>query len=243
MRVTELTLSLTANDRPEYLKEVLDSWREVDGVEELTTIFNVEPGNEEVAWLCEMADFFRRRIVVVNRHRYGASTNPWYALRRGFSHSDFVIVGEDDSIVSRDVLAFFDFCRRKMLDSPNTFAAVAFRWKSPPAALHLDIGTPICDAISLGRFSPTIWGTNVVQWRERIRDTWDFLYRQKGWDWNFIENIAPGDVCLVPWVSRSQHIGQFGGAHLQPEQFAGFQSNCFEADPHHGQAHRGYVFV
>jgi hypothetical protein len=230
----DLTLSLTAHNRPDYLAEVLASWHEVDGVDEITAVFNVEPGNEEVRELCEKADFFRENVTIVNPHRFGALTNPWYALCRGFRYSDFVIVGEDDSVVSTDVLRFFDFCRGVMEEHPKVFAAAAFRWRYPNQLGPDESEQLVCDAVSLGGFAPTIWGTTVLSWRERIRDTWDFTYQYQGWDWNFQQRIAPGNQCLVPWVSRSQHIGQFGGVHCLPEQFEEFRSDCFVADPSPG---------
>ena len=230
-----IALSLTAAERPHYLEKVLESWSAVDGVERLPAVFNVEPVNDDVFDMCASATFFATNVTIRNRHRYGALANPWYAIHRAFEertelgYVDFVIVGEDDSVVSTDVLRYFTWARERMMADPSIFAACAFRKRYPdqePGAYVIDF-----DRVSMSDFSPTIWGITRQVWDDRVRDTWAFLYRDKGWDWKFNEQIAPGNQCLRPWVSRSQHIGWYGGAHMPPEEFKINQSDCFVADP------------
>ena len=52
-----LTVAFTVNNRPHYLKETLESWSRVWGIEDTHLIFRCEPGCPEAVQLCESVDF------------------------------------------------------------------------------------------------------------------------------------------------------------------------------------------
>jgi hypothetical protein len=88
------------------------------------------------------------------------------------------------------------------------------------------------------KFCPLIWGTWADRWYEHISDTWDFDYSsgnpdgsEAGWDWNLSRiAIAKRKHFVFPTLSRSNHIGQFQGTHMRPENFESSTAPTFKAD-------------
>ena len=56
-------------------------------------------------------DFAAETTITINPQRYGVLGNPWHAFNDGFAVSDFVVLAEEDLIVSEDVLEYFAWCR------------------------------------------------------------------------------------------------------------------------------------
>jgi len=157
-------------------------------------------------------------VPVLNDRTLGPLVNPYRALSHGFMHgAEFVILGEEDSTVAEDAVEYFEW------------AAVEFKFDSRVmfvTTFNKHRYDKVDDRLRQveyrqGYFSPTIWGTWVDRWRRHIEPTWDHDYSNRGWDWNFHENVLPSTGCgsVVPLYSRSDHIGKFGGAHCTPAMF------------------------
>ena len=210
----------TAHNRPNYLDITLESWARVRGIERYPLAFHVEPVNLSVERRCERAQFGKSNETIVNPKVYGALGNPWHAFETGFGYDDFTVIAEDDSIVSTDVMEYFDWCRHQYANDDRVLAVCAF-WGNDPVG-------PVDGVHRKQWFAPTIWGTWIDRWENVLRDTWDFDYSKKGWDWNINENLLHGDrVCVFPAWSRSQHIGKHNGTHMLPHQFEELQSRSF----------------
>jgi len=216
----KLVVAITVNNRPEYLARVLDSWRQVRGIQDVYMVFQVEPDSPECLKMCQEAPFLRRWIVQ-NRERFGALGNPYKALETGFSlDADFVILGEDDSIVTADILEFF------------SWAAVVYDPKEIPDDGALTVCSFKQRTLSNYRwvvrrkfFASVVWGTWRSRWEETIAPSWSFDY-SPAWDKHLLD-LAESDqfYCVFPAVSRSQHIGKFGGTHMNPEHFDELQAD------------------
>ena len=98
-----MIIAFTVNNRPHYLKETLASWEAVRGIGDAHLVFRCEPHCPEAVSLCQEVTF-ADRIVTVNRERSGVLANPWHALEQGSALGEFVILAEEDLIVSPDVL-------------------------------------------------------------------------------------------------------------------------------------------
>jgi hypothetical protein len=212
----------TVGGRLNYLLETLTSWSLVRGVSEATMIFLVEPGCDSASLrnqkllvsACLDARLMARQVLVtVNPEQRGVLGNPWHAMQTGFAMSDFVILAEEDTPVSDDVLEYFSWARREYAGDLRTWAVCAHQ-----------LGVPLGDesaVIRSAHFSPVVWGTWGHAWRRWIRDTWTFDYSHNGWDWNLNRVMAQNDgQVIIPARSRSQHIGEHGGAHCTPDMFA-----------------------
>lgn len=221
-----MIVCFTVNNRPQYLKETLESWSRVRGIGDAHLIFRCEPGCPETLEMCGAVDF-APRTVVRNFRRFGALGNPWRAFRSGFAalpggQGDFVILAEDDSPVADDVLAYFGWASERYQDRPDALGVCAFQRHLQPGGKH---------AVSLVPwFRPTVWGTWRDRWEQLLSPDWDFDYRYKGWDWRIIEHWIgeKGYRFAAPAESRSQVSGEFGGTHLNPgADYQEHLSRCF----------------
>ena len=197
--------------RLKYLQETLATWREVRGVETATLVFLVEPTAD--TWIhreCHSArQFAARALVSENRERLGVSGNPWAAMELGFELSPFVILAEEDTPVSTDVLEYFAWARSQYVSDRDVKAVCAHQIGKPLGAE---------DEVMLSRhFSPVVWATWTEEWFYLLRNSWG---GPNGWDAkvNEVLRSVEGHV-VIPARSRSQHIGKEGGAHCTPAYF------------------------
>jgi hypothetical protein len=209
----------TVVGRRDYLTETLQSWSKVRGIEDATMVFLVEPGTTAVN-VCHFFKFARQSLVSVNRTRLGVAGNPWHAMQTGFRLADFVILAEEDTPVSTDVLEYFAWARNWYRDVDSVKAICAHQ-----------IGEPLGeerDVMRSTHFSPVVWGT----WK----DTWDVWFRDRwggpnGWDAQ-VNSVLRKIGCnvIIPARSRSQHIGEYGGAHCTPAYFPHTVSRSWQAE-------------
>lgn len=223
-------------DRPEYLEETLESWRTVRGAEFAYFVFCVEPGKQFAKAEGMVLDFLSEYTGVLMRNvkRLGVLRNPHYALGLGFEDSDFVVLAEEDVIVSNDILEFFAAMEERYKNNQQVLAVCAENWCAPGNdhdAVFLD-----------SRFCPLVWGTWRDRWENILRDTWDKDYTSgnpdgshAGWDWNIYRIIKKNDFLIAaPGVGRSMHIGKHG-VHMLERDFANSQSLTFM--PFHSDFH------
>lgn len=224
------TVVFTVCQRPEYFARVLDSWRQVRGVQDWRLVFMVEP-TDRVREQAGLIDAFRHpnKQLVFNTERLGVLVNPYEGLRKAFSTgAAFAALAEEDIVVSQDVLELFEAARR--LATRKTVAVCAHSG-DPEGADEREL-------VADGRFSPWVWGTDVRVWHEVLEPSWDKDYGsgeggvEAGWDWNLVKRVIPGmgGHVIRPSASRSQNIGQFGGAHQQPQDFAGSRARTFSQE-------------
>jgi hypothetical protein len=161
-----------------------------------------------------------------NDERKGVLENPWNALEESFQDSDFVVLVEEDILVSFDILEYMDRWRKYYKDDPSVLAICASSfWKS---------GDP--DITYLAQdFCPLIWGTWKDRWENVLCDTWDLDYStgnpdgsESGWDWHIRRRLLPERQmrCAHPQVARALHIGRYG-VHMRPEDFLASQAPSF----------------
>lgn len=211
------------------MRQVLDSWAAVKGIDKADVIFRVEPGQGNMVELVATFTVAKSVHIIVNETRLGALGNPYACFETGFeTGQDFVILAEDDSIVAPDILDYFSWASEVYSYDRSVLAVCTFCGDGPCDDIHRVIRRP--------NMSPTIWGTWFDRWAE-LRQSWDFDYSsgtpeqpESGWDWNINLRVAKGRQFIYPRVSRSQHIGKENGTHMLPEDFEAHQSPCFRPD-------------
>jgi len=228
---------MTVCDRPDYLARVLDSWRGAAGVDQPDWIFMVEPTGQQAACMQLVQDFGREQlrndgcIIWPNECRLGVLENPYQGLKLAFNTShEYVVLAEDDVIVSRDVLAYHAWAAERCLSLADVLAVCSHTLDGGPGEEY--------DAGFLPQFSPLVWGTWTDRWDRVIEPTWDHDYSsgpggrvQAGWDWELQRQLQQrGMTTVTPYRSRSMHIGQHGGAHCTPEMYQATVSRCFDPD-------------
>jgi len=236
----QVVLAFTAYNRPEYLKESLDSWLKNDLSLVTSVQFFIEP-SERLPEIIQVIDGFAAQSVApvikhVNPEKYGVLRNPWELFRNLFEYqlATAVILAEDDFLPSSDLLRFFESTRKQA--QPKTLAICAKNVgpnsDEDPSTFTYDDG-----------FSGNIWLTWADKWRDYLRHGWDKDYSSgladgtpSGFDWNIHLRVMPqnGLRCLVPTASRSWHIG-VRGCHTTPEGYNETVTWNFVREDYHGE--------
>lgn len=213
MSSPELAIAITTHRRPHYLTEVIESWSHTDW-ERYPTVFQCEPDYPDVYDVARRVPHAWAKLNPVN---YGALGNPWYAIQSGFDlGAEFVVLGEDDSIVAPDILDYFLAAKRKFQDYQKVFTVCSF--------VRDPVGEPY-EFVQRDYFASVIWGVWRDRWESDLKENWGWDY-SSAWDGRIIERLR-GKLCVFPGHSRSQHIGQYDGTHMMPHQYDEMKSMCF----------------
>lgn len=231
-------LAFTVAGRKECLQESLNSWLKTDLTLATAVHFFIEP--IDAFEIDAVIDSFASNCPVpvikhFNKEKLGVLRNPWHLFDHCFrvEAAKFVILGEDDFLVSPDVLNFFEVTKT---DWTPTTMAVCAKWVGKradgnPATFHRST-----------EFTGNIWMTSAPIWNSFLRDTWDFDYSSgnadgtsAGWDHNIGLRVIPKNNlhCIVPTASRSKHIG-VTGAHCTAEVFDDTVAWNFLSEPYRG---------
>jgi hypothetical protein len=219
-------LVFTAFDRPDYLRTTVSSWNATRNIRAWQTTFFVEPSEQQDEVTNIALSMDTTVTAVMNPERLGVLVNPWTALNTAFnSGADFVVLAEDDVIVSQDTLEYFEWASLEYETVYDVLAVNAFSpYGGKPNFVMRD-----------GAFSPLIWGIWRNRWEHHICDTWDKDYStglpdgsQAGWDWNINRIMRANNfVTVKPYASRSNHIGLFG-THMTPDLMETSQGADFQ---------------
>jgi len=212
-------LVFTAYNRPEYFYNTITSWNAARNLRNWKASFFIEPSPLQDV-IAEIAITLETNVVTtINETVQGVLVNPWNALNTAFlDGADFVVLAEDDVVVSQDTLEYFEWASIEYQTGHNNLLVNAFS----------QIGGAKQNQVTRdARFSPLIWGVWKDRWEETLRDTWDKDYStgnpdgsEAGWDWNINRIIAANNYTVIkPLQSRSDHIGEFDGTHMTPELF------------------------
>ena len=209
----------TAYNRPDYLSQVVESWNNVRNLNFWNASFFIEPSDINSV-IGDIAMKLETTVTVnFNAEKNGVLVNPWVALNTAFEGgADFVVLAEDDVVVSQDILEFFEWTSEEYSAAKKVLAVNAYSNNGAGQANQIFQET---------RFSPLVWGIWRDRWEEHLRDTWDKDYSsgnpdgsEAGWDWNINRILVEkGMTILKPLQSRSDHIGEFMGTHMTPDLF------------------------
>jgi len=236
----QVVLAFTAYNRVDFLKRSLDSWRHTDLSLATSVQFFIEP-SDQLEEILEVVNVFEALCPVpvvrhINPVKHGVLRNPWELFDNVFNKqlARFVILGEDDFLVSPDTLNFFDAARREM---DALTMAVCAKWVGEGADRNPSVWH------RKPEFAGNIWGTSRHVWNTFMRDTWDFDYSsgtpehpQSGWDWNLGVRVMPqnGLHCITPTASRSYHIGTVG-VHCTEEDYQATTTHNFVSERYNGE--------
>lgn len=214
-------LLLTAYNRPEYLREVLDSWSRVRDLDRWPLHITLDPSDktDEMIETIRAARLPIKPRVSVNPTRFGVLKNPYAGFERLFNDRlyDFVFRIEDDIVVSTDTLEYVTWASNQY--QYDEHVAIVQACSSGPE------GADPAQVIVDEDFSPWNWGTWRLWWNKIIGPTWDLDYsthngvpgQEAGWDWNLNTRVMPQHRMQVvrPAASRSDSIGLYG-VHSTP---------------------------
>lgn len=211
-----MVVTFTIWNRPAYLRQVLDGWAQVRGVDSVLLQFTCEPGCPEAVELCRAVDFAETRVQV-NDNQLGAMLNTQWALDSAFRFAPYAILATDDFLPSDDVLELHAWHRDNYRDDSSVLSLVCGRG----------------DAVGGG--PAAVWRSQIMGWLPGFHvEKWAMLTRHwtesdqvpGGW-YPWIDTrwtMGRGYDILLPALSRAQDIGEVGGTGAAP-------SRCFS--PHY----------
>jgi FkbM family methyltransferase len=231
MKTGNLAVVMTAWRRPYYLRRVLESWSKVRGVLDLALFrISMDESDREDAMFEVISEYQDLASSVrVNRPALGVGGNPLQAISAVFQeypYVEFVVLAEEDLVVSDDVLEYF------------TWAAGTFQ-KYPAMAMVCaqprPQGTDPAVARMYHHFSNVwVWGTWRSKWASFLKPNWDYTTPVRGcpggdWAWYLDNSVFRNMDCqsVAPDVARSQNIGELEGAHSGPADYMLSQRSSF----------------
>jgi hypothetical protein len=211
-------LAFTAYNRVNYLEQTVASWNEVRRLDTWNAHFYIEPSSVQT-YVTDAANELDTAVIAhFNSEHKGVLGNPWNAFNDRFNDgADFVVLAEDDVVVSSDILEYFEWASEEYKDDQSILAINAWT----------ESGGEENEVFRIHYFSPLIWGIWRDRWETHLRDTWDFDYStsnadgsQAGWDGNIWRIMQAKKLdCIQPRQSRSDHIGIHGGTHMTPDLY------------------------
>ena len=238
MDLTRTAIAMTAWRRPQYLRQTLASWAQVDGIRDVAAFsIHLDPSDrldKMLAVIAEARGEYGLDITArVNTRHLGVSVNPvesGTAVFREYPDVDFLVMAEEDLVVADDTLRYLTWADETFRDTPSVLIACAHSPDNPdpdadPAAVVL-----------LPRFRCWIWGTWRDRWFNTLAPAWDRNYSsgtpehpEVGFDYNIDLRVIPqgGYVCALPLAARSQNIGRFEGVHADASTYDGTQNPSF----------------
>jgi hypothetical protein len=244
--LSDTALVITARHRPEYLRRTLASWAAADRVAELRLVaVALAPSHrfdDQMDVIREAEGLFGREITIL-RDSLEAQASPGMHralgeaidyLVEGFA-PEFVLCGEEDVIVSDDVLTYMAWAQVRYADHTLCICAhnrggAGWDGLSAPRA---DAGADQEAVRLLPYFNPWVWCTWQHHWKAVIRPVWDWDCDsggpgESGYDWNMQRLSSHGPwQNLVPDAARSQTIGELAGVYSTPGIFPLQQAQSF----------------
>lgn len=182
-----MIITSTHYNRPDCTRQMLEHLTRCDGIEKYTLLCGVEPRFPEV--IDEIEKYPFRKEIYLNDRLLGCWQNKKSVLSRGFNKSDFVIHIEDDVILARDALKYFEWCYHQSGFASVTAFSIEKRFLSNPSIDRVGI-TEL--------YSPIAWAT----WKSEfdLIQNWNGSDLELKWFWNNRNHLSPE-------VSRAKHIG------------------------------------
>jgi len=204
-----VSVTVSAYNRPTYLRQTLVALTRCDGVDRsrIIVIIDASDHTDEQVDICRRLDLHHGTL----QPRAGCNKAIRTAFVYGFmGDSDYHVHLEDDTVPSRDALSWFAWARDRYRDDPTVLNVSGYQ----------RVSNGQVNQSGLRRwFTPWGWAT----WRDR----WDQL--AAGWihdesiSWDVVINHAlrAGRYEAFPTVSRIQNIGAERGVHVpSPEWHA-----------------------
>jgi hypothetical protein len=242
MSLDHMAVMTTAWRRPYYFQESLASWQQARRVKELALFAVALAGSHRVGEQLQVigdsgldAEIWPDRVPGMGPHRAIAE-----AARRAFGNPavDFLVFGEEDVLVSDDVLEYMAWAEERFRDDPRVLCVLAHS----VGGQGWDVHEPVQDAgadqqqVRLAPyFNAWCWGTWRDRWQSVLEPTWDWNCDSgdssgpSGYDWNIAVRVIPrhGLLAVVPDASRSQNIGRVEGVYSNEWSFAFAQCQSF----------------
>lgn len=241
----KMALMITARSRPHYFKETLTSWALADDVNTLLSDVVIALGRSplEIEQRALIKEIVPGARIWLDSDRAAASNGMHRAIAECASRvftalrPDFLIFGEEDVVVSSDMLKYMAWAAEKFKDDErvllvNGHSRGGQGWDPHEPAQDADADQ---EAVRLEPYmNAWVWGTWADRWEKILEPNWDFECNSggamdSGYDWHIATRIIPQGnfLAVVPEASRSQNIGREGGWASSDWSFSFSQAQSF----------------
>ncbi len=246
--MTGMAVMTTAFRRPHYLQRTLRAWAAADGIGDVTRfLIALAPSDRHDRNLVVIKALRPQFACPVDLEIQSEAAQRGPSAHRAIAEAvtalftdpavDFAVAGEEDVLVSSDVLAYMSWAREKFASDERVLCVLAHNKGGQGWDGHVMIEDEGADQEAvrlLPYFNPWCWGTWRDRWEQVLEPQWDYDCNSggpdtSGYDWAIQTKIIPrGDyLCVVPDASRSQNIGRFEGGYSSPALFPFTQSKSF----------------
>lgn len=207
------TITISLCNRPEYTSRTLKSLFNCYGIDAYNVSIFVEPVDQKVISIAlEYAQKFKNINVFINKKKLGCNYNIFQSLSYAFDklHSNFNIHVEDDVLLGKDALYYFNWCNNHYHQDDNIFTVSSYERSKKEDESKLNL------AKRHNWFIPWGWATWSNRWHggygkellDRISNP-----RYKSWDCH-TNDIRRDRFEIRPIIARSQNIGAENGVHV-----------------------------
>ncbi len=223
-------IAITLFRREKYTKQVLDALLKCYGIEDIPVYLSQDWASQHQVE-CEAVkalalDFQTRHKgksqYFVNDPRLGIDLNKLSVVPKAFAGgADFVILVEDDTIMSRDWLQYFIAMGEKYRDDATVLSVTGYN-RITDEAVYVQIRAAETYTVHKRRdFCPWTWG----MWKDR----WDKFYSNDGEQYKRETGGGNGKFdawanlramqCVYPALPRANHIGGDNAEHTPNMQW------------------------
>lgn len=197
------TISIVLYNRPDYTKQVLQALDNCIGIDQYYISIFIEPGCQEVI---DIANQFNSDVLKVNEKRLGCPLNTLQSIEASFaSGSEYNIHIEDDTVLSRDALLYFEWAKKYESDK-SVWTVTAYN-------RDYDCGDNPEMVMRRQWFTCWGWATWKDRWQE-MKGKWGQYYRFGGWGRSVLQ-MRKDRYEIFPCLSRCQNIGAENGLHVR----------------------------
>ena len=211
-------ISMSVWRRPDYTREVLDALRDCYGSSKYKLIVAVDcdgdqPSKDVLAVLGEQTWPVAMDVHIMPGH-CGCNRTVGAALRSAFPEADYVIHVEDDVVLARDALCWFEWARERYRNDQSVLSITAWRhargWLPESGQLRL-LSEPYF--VQREAFF-TCWGW--ATWKDRWNEIDPQWSREDdhtlSWDVR-MSALRGNRVQVAPHISRAKNVGAMLGTH------------------------------
>jgi hypothetical protein len=213
----KINIAISAYNRPEYSQRSLAALLGAKGYSlDKYKIFCAMDCYENGDWNKEVYDVYTnfRISPFVAKQKQGCNYTVKKALELAWEDGpDFVLLIEDDVIISDDALLYIEWAAEKYKDDPSVRTIGLWGHNQ-----GYSIDTPLKESehgkvIRQNYFTCWGWGTWRDRWEEMF-DTWTTGDDSHNTSWDVIVSNHLGDrVEILPSISRAYNCGENGGTH------------------------------
>jgi len=226
------TLSMTAYNRPDYLKDTLEDLAK-NNITDWHFFISVDPSNklEEIKQVLDKDYGFVSKTITINEQRKNHRLNQFSAIETAFNAgSTFNCHMDDDLHISPDAIELANYYERTFRDKPLTFNSYGlFNYDSNP-------NEPSKLLSRVGSFTGLGWNCFRENFESVFRPNWFHdelalkLFGSYGWDWAVAAWCKQNNLSeIFPAFSRTNHRGRECGTCCSHEwhdkAFANLQWN------------------